>query len=352
MAAVVATAVALPAIIISNTNNINSPSEQSIEKPVYSQINKVQQKSIDTINLHQPTIAVKIPQPTPIKVEAVKAEPFAFINNDDDSKTVAKKLSDNGNQFMALATVVENLENKPYYDSGGLNVGMGYCITKRIQENSKDQVQQELLQAGFSEEHVDTLLNGKRKDILKIEISNKQAIILLNETSKQYEQIAKDNIGEDIFNKLPKSEQAVWTYFAWNTGENMGQFKNLIKGIQDGNSAKVLDNVTPSFKNANGEWQQNKRLGIAIQTSLIDGIDAIANGENYDHSYHEKSIANKMNAKYLKHHQIITKVDTQQTTLLAANSETPQMSTSNSLSKLQQLRNQTASLKTTTNHNM
>ena len=87
----------------------------------------------------------------------------------------------------------------------------------------------------------------------------------------------------------------------------MAQFKRLIRGIQAGDSKKILPNMAPSFKGSDGEMVKNTRLETVLKVALVEGSDGLANGLNFD----EVSAAKKVNSS-LKHRakdvQIFTKV--------------------------------------------
>lgn len=268
---------------------------------------------------------------TNAKTEALNShtnitDDYIYITTDDDTSSAAKKLYDHDKKFMALAVVIEGLKTEPYYDSGGVNIGMGYCVDKRIESVGIEQVKNELKKAGISQDNINlilqdstqgTRLNQKtKKEILNIHISPQQSLALLEQTAPQYREQAKNAIGAEIFNKLSAEEQDIWTYFAWNTGDNMPKFVKLLNGIRAGDAFTVLNNVTPKFKDDSNAWHSNDRLGMAIKIALLEGIGAVANGTDFDHNNISQNILAKINAKYLKTHQILTDA-----------SEEPKMST-------------------------
>ena len=239
-----------------------------------------------------------------------KEDKFSFIEEKSNQTEMAYILGQNGFGFEAIAVTVEGYANKPYYDPGGLNVGIGYCISKRIEALGSDKVIEDLTKAGFSDSEVTTLLSKNKKEIKKINVTNKQAILLLHQVAPEYTDIARSNITPEVFDSLSQREQNVWTYFAWNTGENMRKFSTLINGIKEGNHNKIFNNVSPSYKDSNGEWQKNERLGVALQAALIHGESELANGKPYDFP----SVAQKVKKEIIALHKtknvaFITKVD-------------------------------------------
>jgi GH24 family phage-related lysozyme (muramidase) len=179
---------------------------------------------------------------------------------------------------LALTATIENYHPVSYIDSGGLNVGYGYCITARVKNVGANKVKEQLAYAGISEENI-KLLVDKRTPGIKIDPI--QALKLLWITHDEYKEIAK-NVFEDNFDKLPKYRRAVLTWMAYNTGENgLRQFKRLARAIDEGNFSEAAKQLTPYYF-TNGGFVKNKRAGTLLSAAWwsMDGFEkAIAETE-------------------------------------------------------------------------
>lgn len=171
--------------------------------------------------------------------------------------------------FASMATAIEEYKEKPYYDPGGLNVGMGYCITKRLAEYGKERVRADLSSAGFTPTEVDTLLRNKdRKAIAKINVNAVNAVRLIDATRDDYRGLARNAIGASVFDKMPEHRQTAMSYLAYNTGD-VGQFKQLVSALRGGNDSKAMLNMTVKWRDNGGEIHANHRLRSYIQAMFL-----------------------------------------------------------------------------------
>lgn len=169
--------------------------------------------------------------------------------------------------FAALATAVENFKTAPYYDPGGLNVGMGYCVTKRLSEYGSERVRADLSSAGFSPAEVDALAKNRKSEVAKIKVEPLHAARLLEATKEDYRQIAEGAIGAKTFSEMPPNRQAAMTYLAYNTGD-VGKFKQLVSALQNGNDSKAMLNMTVNWRDADG-LHANHRLRSYTQAMFL-----------------------------------------------------------------------------------
>jgi GH24 family phage-related lysozyme (muramidase) len=170
--------------------------------------------------------------------------------------------------FASLATAVEDFKRKPYYDPGGLNVGMGYCITKRVAEYGADRVRSDLSSAGFAPSQVESLIKNKKAEVQKIIVEPMHAVRLLEATKEDYRSLAEAGIGKQVFDKLPPNRQAALTYLAYNTG-NVGQFKNLVSAVNHGHDSKAMLNLTVNWRDTGGEVHANHRQRSYLQAMFL-----------------------------------------------------------------------------------
>lgn len=176
--------------------------------------------------------------------------------------------------FMALATAIENVEQRVYYDPGGTNLGMGYCVTKRVAEYGKERVQSDLIHAGLSAGQAKTLIGNDRKAHKSISLTPAGALRLLEITKPDYQGLAEDAYGKEAFAKLPAHRQAALTYIAYNTG-NVGQFISLIGAAHKGDHVKAMQNLAMHWKDQNGARHTNDRSRAWLQAAWL-GTDHLA----------------------------------------------------------------------------
>lgn len=176
--------------------------------------------------------------------------------------------------FLGLATAIENVEHKVYYDPGGTNIAMGYCVTKRVAEYGRDRVVEDLMGAGLSKGDAQKLLSSKRRDHKGITLTPEGALRLLEITKPDYEMLAENAYGKDAYAKLPEHRKAVLTYIAYNTG-NVAQFKTLIASAQKGDHVKAMSNMAMRWRDHDGSWQTNNRSRAWLQAAWL-GKDHLA----------------------------------------------------------------------------
>ncbi len=187
--------------------------------------------------------------------------------NDTVSEIAQKALE--SDRFIALALMVENIPERPYVDAAGVNVGAGYCVTKRLAALGKEKVAADLAFAGFSEAHIKDLLSQKKEAQLShIHVTKAQAISLLMITKPEYEQMAKKAIGAPFFDALKPEKQDTLTYLTYNTG-GLHTFKKLVQAIRSAQPQAALQEMTPRWKSENGKWNLNHRLRAWAQASFL-----------------------------------------------------------------------------------
>lgn len=183
--------------------------------------------------------------------------------------------------FMALTVIVENIRLKVYEDPGGLNIGMGYCITKRKAIYGEVRVRQDFKDAGLKSEQIEQLLSKKRSEAKKVIITPMNALALLEITKQDYEELARNAIGMEHYESLTTGQKAGLTYLAYNTG-SPGAFGSVIKGLKEGKSDQAILGLTIKYKDEDGVWQSNERGSAWIRVFFA--------GEKY----YKKAIENPM----------------------------------------------------------
>lgn len=211
------------------------------------------------------------------KSAEVSAEPFVkpalqpklspldkFVSSLDEKKPLsrhelAKQLGE-VDPFIGLVAANEAYKDKPYYDGiasrRDLNVGFGYNISRQIAETDKargagegrKKVIQDLTEAGVDETRIHDLLSNNKSKISSVRISQAEAVKLVDVIRDEYQAIAKKSIGSEKFETLPEHKQDALTYFAYNVGENMRNYKTLIRSVQKDDDKKALSAMTPTYK--------------------------------------------------------------------------------------------------------
>lgn len=166
-------------------------------------------------------------------------------------------------RFLALAITVEHYKPHPYWDSAGLNVGMGYCITRRLREAGEPQVRQDLTQAGLAAPDIAVLLGKDRRAQAQVTLSEEQAVALLRQVTPEYTARARAFVGAATFDALPEHRQAALTWLAYNTGPHLDQFHRLRQAVVDNRPEQALDHLTPTF-NDGGTLVSNARAGAYL----------------------------------------------------------------------------------------
>lgn len=187
------------------------------------------------------------------------------MNSYDIARALAKV-----DPFAALAAAVEDLKPRPYYDPGGLNVGFGYCITKRKAEYGEARIRADLAGSGFEPRQVEALLKDRKAEVSKIKVSPLQAVRLLQVTKPDYEMIASGAVGDKAFAALPEHKRAALTHLAYNTG-NVAQFTSLVKAVRKGDTRNAILNMNVSWRDAGGVSHTNTRLQ-AWDGAMLEGV--------------------------------------------------------------------------------
>lgn len=212
------------------------------------------------------------------------AQPAAVIQYDEDIDTItydhitertdlSEKLFDDGNLFLSLATMIENVKTEVYYDSGGANIGMGYCIDRQIKDSGVDAVLHDLKRAKIPNDQA-ALLIGSKREKSRAHITVTQAVNLLDITTDRYRSAAKSWLGNDNFESLTDMQKTAITYLTYNVGANhIHGFKRLKAAILDGHDERVKKNLAPMFRDASGAWQKNRRVGDVLSVTWNSSAD-------------------------------------------------------------------------------
>lgn len=178
-----------------------------------------------------------------------------------DSHELSLRLFKNGKSFMSLATMIEDLRTTVYYDVGGANIGMGYCITKQLSERGEEAVRDDMKKSHIPKDMIELLL-GTRKEQKSASITVNQAVNLLDISTRMYERAASNWLGEDKFNNLTEMQRVSLTYLAYNVGiDNLQGFKKLKTAIIAGRDDQVAKHIVPYYKSEEGKWVRNERAG-------------------------------------------------------------------------------------------
>ena len=166
--------------------------------------------------------------------------------------------------FLALATTIESIQTHPYWDGGGLNVGMGYCITQRRIERGDEVVKKDLEAAGLDNATVTLLMGHDRRAQKAVTLTRPEALRLLERVRGEYEDIARTNLGADTFDALPENRKAALTWLAYNTGpKGFPQFRRLMSAVKNGQHAEALNHITPWYSEG-GKLVPNIRAGSLL----------------------------------------------------------------------------------------
>jgi hypothetical protein len=198
-----------------------------------------------------------------------------------------KLLSEKGelSSFMALAVTVEAYAKTPYWDNGGLNVGVGFCVTRRIKEEGADRVRADFTAAGLAPADIITLMGHDRKAQKNITLSEGQAVALLRQVAPDYEARARAFVGAGTFNALPSNRQAALTWLAYNTGPNLEQFNHLRTAVQSNHPEQALSHLTPNYRDQGGSLVPNHRAGAylaAAYWSEVGLASAITHSDHFE----------------------------------------------------------------------
>lgn len=160
--------------------------------------------------------------------------------------------------FASMATQIEDIRLKPYPDmaaGGKITLGIGYCIDARYatfaakmgKAAAKEKIIDDLSHAGLSRVQSEALMRHDKAAVRDVRITPEGALALLEHVKPEYQQIAKDAVGEAAWNKLPENKQAALTYRTYNTGRIPASLaKAVAKG--DNYSAMLGDNFLPYYR--------------------------------------------------------------------------------------------------------
>lgn len=206
-------------------------------------------------------------------------------SNYDLAKAVLPK-----DTFLSLATAVEDVKTKVYFDPAGANIGMGYNITLRSAEFGEERVESDLVAAGMRESHAKALAEGERKAAKAASISVPGAVILLEKTAEDYRERAREDLGAEIFDKLPEHKQAALAYLAYNAGD-IRDFRKMLRAIRSGDDQRAMMEMSTWWRDSEGKFQENHRLRAWVQAAWL-GPQKLEEALEDPHAF-EQSYANK-----------------------------------------------------------
>lgn len=231
--------------------------------------------------IQSPLVVAPIPN-----IQGVSQDPMA--SPEVATPRIARQLlAEKGglSSFMALAVTVETYAPAPYWDTGGLNIGMGYCITRRVKEQGLPRVRRDLLVAGLAPSDITTLLGHDRQAQKKVMINENQAVALLRQIAPDYEERARSFVGAPTFDALPSHRQAALTWLAYNTGPNIDQFNRLRTAVQGNHPDQALSHLTPTYRDSSGHLVSNHRAGAYLAAAYWSesGLrTAVSNQDRFD----------------------------------------------------------------------
>lgn len=235
-------------------------------------------------------------------------EQYSLINF-DQIKTVrdVSKAFIGVNNFIALAAEMEGFRGDLHKDPGvGLNIGFGYNITKRVQEN-KEQAIKDLTFIGFNKEMIEKIIELSQvpqnqlskkirefNNINNIEnnqlITLEQGIGLLKITQEDYENQARRAFGQS-FDKMGKNQQEVLTYAAYKAGyEALSKYRRAIKAADTVFSSeeeksmkdfiKIAKELKFYYRKDGKEWVLDERASLIAHTFISQDYLAVTVGAN------------------------------------------------------------------------
>lgn len=169
--------------------------------------------------------------------------------------------------FVEIASKIESIKTTVYRDSGGENIGIGYCITKQLANKGRAGVVGDLRSAGISDATIHNIL-GSRAQQKKVVITTAQSIALLKVVAPDYVKICKQWLTPEVFDKLTPEQQAVPLWMTYNSGTNVKSFKKFKHAVS--HHQDISQHVAPSFKvkDAGGiHWVKNDRAGSILATA-------------------------------------------------------------------------------------
>lgn len=215
----------------------------------------------------------------------IEVDPLKTVSlNEENHSQWASQLNQQGHSFLALTTQIESIAEKPYWDNCGINVGVGYCINARVDNYGEERVREDLLKAGISSDTVDVLLDGRRHQQRGLDISPQESLRLLFITQSDYQQIAKDALGEEFFSTLKPEQQQAISWLAYNLGDGIKDYKRMITALHAEQWGNAMVHMVPHY-NENGEWKRNNRAASYIMATFSspDGLNKVLeNPEDFE----------------------------------------------------------------------
>lgn len=164
------------------------------------------------------------------------------------------------NLFGALATRMENLVTTIYKDPAvGRNIGIGY----NIDAIGTGQAWKDLASIGMKPEQINILKNNDAAQYNKVRITPQQAANLFLLVQPRYEDIAKNWLGQNQWDKLQVNQKAAVSYLAYQTGGRIEQFQKTRTLIASGNNQEAQKHLVTYYKDSNdptGKMQKNTRF--------------------------------------------------------------------------------------------
>lgn len=226
------------------------------------------------------------------KKQVEEKDPYKNIkalefSDNEDATSLSKKALEANEQFLALAIRLEEPKQTVYFDNCGANIGLGYCLTVQVKNKGRENVINELTEAGIDSNTAKKLTSDKiilknsRSAAKDIKIDFKPMLILTKSLQPEYKNIAQNAINTEetpYWDKLPSNTQDALTWLAYNTGEdNFPKFKKLIKAVRLSttdlspkalatNNAIIYKNLSPWFSDPNepSGYKENNRAGAFL----------------------------------------------------------------------------------------
>ena len=299
--------------------------EKYIEQPML-----VKESSVNNVNLTRLDILedglskqVKL-ESSPLTIR--DKYPSVNFENIKNTRDISKEFL-GVNNFISLASEMEGFRGDLHKDPAvGLNIGFGYNITKRVQEN-KPQVIDDLSFIGFSKELVDEIIDLSQVPQAKLsksikdfnrkhELKNNQLITLeqgvglLDKTQEDYKSQAERAFGES-FSKMGKNQQEVLTYAAYKAGyEALSKYKKAIRAANEIYSKegekglnefkKIAKEIKFYYKKDGKEWVLDERAALIAHTFVSPDYLALEIGASKKLSLSQSKLSqNKLDFSHL-----------------------------------------------------
>lgn len=237
------------------------------------------------------------------KSESALAELPIIPEPGESVQDLAKRLVGK-DTFLALALSVEDAPKRAYVDRAGANVGAGYCIDARRKGLGEAAVRADLALAGFSVAEIGKLMSRNNRLIESVEVDAKQSLRLLAITKPQYEGLAREAVGAEFFEELPKHKQDVLSYLSYNTG-GAKKFVNLLRAVKKRDDMAALAEMAPKFRvggsKGSPRFRLNHRLRAWAQAAWMGPEflkDALREPDQFEKSYAGSSGQDK----FIKNH--------------------------------------------------